>query len=46
MICKDTVEEKILELQERKKSLVKDIIADDNGFIKKLTKEDVLYLFS
>ncbi|UYQ92754.1 SNF2 family helicase [Chitinophaga horti] len=46
MICKDTVEEKILELQERKKSLVKEIIADDNGFIKKLTKEDVLYLFS
>ncbi|MGX5818134.1 SNF2-related protein [Chitinophaga lutea] len=46
MICKDTVEEKILELQERKKSLVKEIIADDSGFIKKLTKEDVLYLFS
>jgi non-specific serine/threonine protein kinase len=46
MICKDTVEEKILQLQERKKSLVKDIIADDTGFIKKLTKEDVLYLFS
>jgi non-specific serine/threonine protein kinase len=46
MICKDTVEEKILQLQERKKSLVKEIIADDSGFIKKLTKEDVLYLFS
>ncbi|ASZ10228.1 DEAD/DEAH box helicase [Chitinophaga pendula] len=46
MICKDTVEEKILQLQERKKSLVKDIIADDTGFVKKLTKEDVLYLFS
>lgn len=46
MICKDTVEEKILQLQERKKSLVKEIIADDAGFIKKLTKEDVLYLFS
>jgi non-specific serine/threonine protein kinase len=46
MICKDTVEEKILELQERKKSLVKEIIADDSGFVKKLTKEDVLYLFS
>lgn len=46
MICKDTVEEKILQLQERKKSLVKEIIADDTGFVKKLTKEDVLYLFS
>ena len=46
MICKDTVEEKILQLQERKKSLVKEIISDDSGFVKKLTKEDVLYLFS
>jgi non-specific serine/threonine protein kinase len=46
MICKNTVEEKILELQEKKKSLVKDIIADDTGFVKKLTREDVLYLFS
>ena len=46
MICKDTVEEKILELQEKKKSLVKDIISDDQGFIKKLTREDVMYLFS
>lgn len=46
MICKNTVEEKILELQDKKKSLVKDIIADDAGFVKKLTREDVLYLFS
>ncbi|RAJ01521.1 non-specific serine/threonine protein kinase [Chitinophaga skermanii] len=46
MICKDTVEEKILELQERKKSLVKEIVADETGFVKKLTKEDVMYLFS
>lgn len=46
MICKNTVEEKILELQEKKKSLVKDIISDDAGFVKKLTREDVLYLFS
>lgn len=46
MICKNTVEEKILELQDRKKSLVKEIIADDSGFVKKLTREDVLYLFS
>jgi SNF2 family DNA or RNA helicase len=46
LICKDTVEEKILELQEKKKSLVKDIISDDTGFVKKLSREDVLYLFS
>ncbi|GAA4314912.1 DEAD/DEAH box helicase [Compostibacter hankyongensis] len=46
MICKDSVEEKILQLQDKKKTLVKDIIADDAGFVKKLTREDVLYLFS
>ena len=46
MICKNTIEEKILQLQERKKTLVKDVIADENGFVKKLTKEDVEYLFS
>jgi len=46
LICKDTVEDKIITLQEKKKSLVKDIIADDATFIKKLTREDVLYLFS
>jgi len=46
LICKDTVEDKIILLQEKKKSLVKDIIADDAAFIKKLTREDVLYLFS
>lgn len=46
MICKNTIEEKILQLQEKKKSLVKDVISDENGFVKKLTKEDVLYLFS
>ncbi len=45
-ICKDTIEEKIVELKQRKSSLVRDIVADDNGFVKSLTKEDVLYLFS
>ena len=46
MICRDTVEEKILQLQERKKSLANDLIADEAGFVKQLTKEDVDYLFS
>jgi SNF2 family DNA or RNA helicase len=45
-ICKDTVEEKIVELKSKKNSLVRDIIADDDGFVKKLTKADVEYLFS
>ena len=46
MICKDTVEEKILQLQERKRSLAADLIADEAGFVKQLTTEDVAYLFS
>jgi superfamily II DNA or RNA helicase len=46
MICKDSIEDKILQLQERKRALAKDIIADDTGFVKSLTREDVEYLFS
>lgn len=46
MICKDTVEEKILQLQQKKKSLAKDLVNEDSGFVKKLTKEDVAFLFS
>lgn len=46
MICKDTIEDKILQLQERKRLLAKDLITDDEGFVKSLTKADVEYLFS
>jgi SNF2 family DNA or RNA helicase len=46
MICTDTVEDKILKLQDRKRNLAKDLITDDEGFVKSLTREDVEYLFS
>ena len=46
MICKDTIEDKILQLQEKKRSLARDLIADDNTFVKSLSREDVEYLFS
>jgi non-specific serine/threonine protein kinase len=46
MICKDTIEDKILQLQDKKRALAKELIADDSSFVKSLTKEDVLYLFS
>jgi non-specific serine/threonine protein kinase len=46
MICKDTIEDKIMQLQERKRTLAKELITDDDGFVKTLTKEDVEYLFS
>jgi non-specific serine/threonine protein kinase len=46
MICKDSIEDKILQLQEKKRVLAKDLIADDDGFVKSLTRADVEYLFS
>lgn len=46
MICKDTIEDKILQLQEKKRALARDIISDDTSFVKTLTREDVEYLFS
>jgi non-specific serine/threonine protein kinase len=46
IIARDTVEEKILQLQERKKALVQSLIATESSFFKSLTKEDVKGLFS
>jgi hypothetical protein len=45
MICKDSVEERILQLQERKKMLADDLIQEDAGFVKTLSREDVEFLF-
>ena len=46
MICIDTIEDKILQLQERKRKLASELITDDTSFVKALTKSDVEYLFS
>jgi hypothetical protein len=46
MICKDTIEEKILFLQERKQELAEDLVGGEAGFIKKLSQEDIMGLFS
>lgn len=46
MICIDTIEDKILQLQERKRKLASELIADDASFVKALSKSDVEYLFS
>ena len=46
MICMDTIEDKILQLQEKKRALAKEIISDESSFVKTLTKADVEYLFS
>ncbi len=46
MICKDTIEEKIISLQQRKKQLADELVSEDDGFVKSLSEEDIQYLFS
>lgn len=46
MICRNTVEEKIIHLQQKKKKLSEDLISAEEGFAKSLTEDDVQYLFS
>ncbi len=46
LITRDSVEEKILQLQERKRQLVDQIISTESSFFKALTAEDVRSLFS
>jgi len=45
IIARDTVEEKILQLQEKKRALVKSLIATESSCFKSLTKDDVKMLF-
>ncbi|MEA3378933.1 MAG: SNF2-related protein [Nanoarchaeota archaeon] len=45
-ITKESVEEKILELQQSKLDLVKNIITVEEGIFKKLNKEDINKMFS
>ncbi|HYG03545.1 MAG TPA: DEAD/DEAH box helicase [Chryseosolibacter sp.] len=45
MICKDSVEEKILQLQQKKKMLADDLIQEDSGFVKNLSRDDIEFLF-
>ena len=47
LICRDTVEEKILELQQKKRDLADAILSADNrGVIQSLTREDIEFLLS
>ncbi|MEQ9299091.1 MAG: hypothetical protein RIF33_11025, partial [Cyclobacteriaceae bacterium] len=46
MICKDTVEEKILSLQARKKALANQIVTTDESVFKQLGKDEIVDLFS
>jgi hypothetical protein len=46
LICRDTVEDKILELQQSKRDLAEAIISEDNSLIRQLTAEDLQLLLS
>ncbi|MBW6535730.1 MAG: ATP-dependent helicase, partial [Mariniphaga sp.] len=46
MICRNTVEEKIIDLQNKKKKIAGDIIQTDESILKKLNKNDINELFS
>lgn len=45
MICKDSVEEKILKLQEKKQMLADELIQEESGFVKNLSRDDIEFLF-
>ena len=46
MICKNTVEEKIMHLQAKKKKIAGDIIQTDENIMKTINKKDIAELFS
>jgi superfamily II DNA or RNA helicase len=46
MICRDTIEEKIIQLQQQKQQLAAELVTEEESFVKSLTEEDIAYLFS
>lgn len=46
LITKNSIEEKIFELQEKKAKLIDDVLDTKTSFISKLSKEDIMRLFS
>lgn len=46
LITKDTIEEKIYELQKKKEKLTDDILSTKTTFINKLSKDDIMNLFN
>ncbi|WP_202405938.1 DEAD/DEAH box helicase [Hufsiella ginkgonis] len=46
LICPDTIEEKIMKLQQTKKQLVNELVKTDTEMIKALSRNDLLSLFS
>ena len=46
LITKNSIEEKIYELQEKKAKLIDNVLDTNTSFINKLSKEDIMMLFS
>jgi superfamily II DNA or RNA helicase len=44
-LCRGTIEERILELQETKRALVKNVIGEDASMLKSLSKDEIIGLF-
>jgi SNF2 family DNA or RNA helicase len=45
LICPNTIEEKIMKLQQTKKELVNDLVKTDNSALKALSRKELLSLF-
>ncbi len=45
MICKNTIEEKIMNIKSRKKKIASDIIQTEENILKTLSKDDIMNLF-
>jgi superfamily II DNA or RNA helicase len=46
LVCKNSIEEKILELQQRKKHLAEELITAEEDFVKSLGEDEIAYLFA
>lgn len=46
LLCRNTIEEKMVELQEKKKELLDSIIASDSSSVKKLSADDIDFMLS
>ena len=46
LICRDTVEEKILDLQDQKRTLAESVIKGDQDVLRELSREDLEFLLS
>jgi SNF2 family DNA or RNA helicase len=46
LICKDTIEEKIIAIQQRKQKLSEELITTEENFLQTLSEEELMDLFS